>query len=640
MATNKMNTVFVLSLCLTFNGIAQTDTTKLLPATEVTAQRFNRFSVGQIQLQGDSQTVSFYKNLRLTDYLQSETPLSIKAYGTGLASVSVRGMAANHTTVLWNGINLQNPLHGLNDLAILEVGSVSRIDVKLGGCSALGGSGAIGGIVYLENEKPQNDGIHGTIGYDLGSFGLSNAHGQLDFNEKKWGGSVRLSHQAATNDFVFRNNAELGKPLQHVVHAAYNNRNATANLFGQLSDNDFVKFSFWQSRNFRELTPTMTSRNDNAVYKDTADRLTGEWTHLFNKSVFKVRGAYLYDKNFYESDVVKNSQNGVRSVIGEVEWNGNITTKHSLRAGINATSDQSNNGNYREIHERNRLAFFISDAFTTDFVTLTANLRQEWIDKWQPTTFSIGFEKNVLKSSIPNSQSPIPNPQSLILRGAFSRNYNVPTFNDLYWTQLGNPNLVTEQGWSKELGVSFKTKKDNKQLQADFTVFDIDMKNRIVWQPQSDGQWRPTNLNQVQSQGIETLVRLQVSNPTIKYRISANYQFAHATDGKGGVQLFVPAHKGSLSAWLQYKRGYAAWQQTASSKRYGATDKTMWTNPFTLADATLGYSPTVFKYKKHHFDLNADIYLRVSNVFNTDYEVVRFYPNARRQYRLAFLLRF
>ncbi len=622
--------VFILLILVKFNAIAQLDTVKILPEAQVTAQRFNHLSVGQVQMQNDSQTFSFYKNLRLSDYLQSETPLSIKAYGTGVATVSMRGTAANHTAILWNGINLQNPLNGGSDLAIVELGAVTRVDVKLGGCSALCGSGAIGGIVYLDNEKPPNEGFHGNMGYDFGSFGLSNGHAQLDFNKKRFGGSVRLSHQKATNDFIFKNTAEIGQPLQRAKHAAYDFFNVTANLFGQLSNNDFIKINFWQSRNYREITPTMTSRSDNAIYRDTANRLATEWTHIFKKSYLKLRGAYLYDKNFYQSDVIENSQNGVRSLIGEGEWNYALSEKHSFRAGFNSTNDQSDNNNYRKNHERTRFAMFLSDAFVSNFITLTANIRQEWLNKLQPTTFSVGFEKNISKIAAKND---------FILRGSLSRNYNVPTFNDLYWPNLGNSDLATEQGWSKEIGISFKTKKEYQQWQADLTIFDIDVKNRIVWQPQSDGQWRPTNLFQVQSQGFEALVRLQGSKQGLKYRISANYQFAHATDGKGGVQLFVPAHKGSLSTWLHYKKAYVSWQQTASSKRYGTTDKTTWTKPFTLTDVTLGYTPS-YSSKKTAFELKTDIRLRVSNVFNADYELIRFYPNPKRLYRLEVLTSF
>lgn len=611
-------------LFLSLYAAAQTDSVRLLPSAEITAQRLNVFSIGQTQMHSDSQTLSLYKNSSLADYLQSETPLSIRTYGTGLASVATRGMAANHTALLWNGINLQNPLNGLNDMGLLDVGTTQRVDVKLGGSSALFGSGAIGGVIYLDNEKPKTEGFHANLGYTRGSYDLQNAHGELSFNKKKVGGSIRIAQQSATNDFEFRNTAEIGQPLQRANHAAYNLVNMTANLFAELSDKDFIKLNFWQSHNYREITPTMTARNDNAIYRDSAKRIVGEWAHIFKKSYLKMRGAYIFDKNAYQSDVISNSQNGIGSAIGEVEWNANISKKQTLRVGLNATNDYSNNSNYTENHQRTRLALFVNDAFITNFITLTANIRQEWMNQWQPTTFSTGFEKKLLK---PHSY------YQLLLRGSLSRNYNVPTFNDLYWAELGNPNLETEQGWSKELGVSLKTKKDKHQYQAHLTFFDIDMKNRIVWLPQTNGQWRPTNIERIQSRGIETWGGYQGATAHFQYKINANYQFAHATDGKGGVQLFVPAHNGSVSAWLKYRSVYASWQETASSKRYGTTDKTTWTNPFTVADATVGFTPSVKK-------VNFDVRLQISNVFDADYQVIRFYPNMKRTFRLALGLSF
>ncbi len=625
---------------------AQTsDTTKQLPAAEVTAQRLNVFSIGQTQLQSDSLTLDLYKNQHLSDYLQAETPLSIRTYGTGLASVAVRGMAANHTAILWNGINLQNPLNGLNDMALLDVGSTQRIDVKLGGNSALFGSGAIGGVVYLDNEKPKTDGFHGQIGYGLGSYGFRNEQAQLDFKKKKIGGSLRIAHQAAKNDFLFRNTAEIGQPLQNATHAAYNLLNINVHVFAELTQKDFLKVNFWQSNNQRDITPTMTARPDNAVYSDSASRGVVEWTHFLQKSYFKVRGAFVFDKNFYNSDVVQNSQNNIRSYVGEAEWNVNFSQKHTLRAGFNTTADLSDNTNYGDNHQRTRLALFVNDALTTKFITLTANIRQEYLNKLQPTTFSFGFEKKLFESvntqqlTVNNEQVTTPNSSfiihhsSLILRGSLSRNFNVPTFNDLYWAGLGNPNLETEQGWSKEVGISYKSHSTRRSFQAHLTAFDIEMSNRIVWQPQTDGRWRPTNINRFLSRGIETGARFQGTIQMFGYKINAQYQYVHATDGNGGVQLFVPAHNGSVSAWLTYKNGYFAWTQTASSKRFGTTDKTTWTNPFTLADATLGFTPSVKKLK-------TDIRLQMTNVFNTDYQVIRFYPNPKRMVRLALSLGF
>ncbi len=648
-----MKRTFTLSLlCLSVISQAQTDTTKQLPAAEVTAQRLNVFSIGQTQLQSDSLTLNLYKNQHLSDYLQAETPLSIRTYGTGLASVAVRGMAANHTAVLWNGINIQNPLNGLNDMALLDVGSTQKIDVKLGGNSALFGSGAIGGVVYLDNEKPKTQGFHGQIGYGLGSYGFRNFQAELAVTKKKIGGSLRFAHQAAKNDFLFRNTAEIGQPLQRATHAAYDLLNINANVFAELTSKDFLKVNFWQSHNERDITPTMTARNDNAVYSDSARRGVAEWTHFFQKSYLKVRGAFVFDKNHYNSDVVQNSQNNIGSYIGETEWNYDFSSKHTLRAGFNTTFDQSENSNYNDNHQRTRLALFVNDAITTKFITLTANIRQEYLNKLQPTTFSFGFEKKLFESDkrqqATGNSEPSATPHyplstihyQLILRGSFSRNFNVPTFNDLYWAELGNANLETEQGWSKEIGISYKSHSAKRSFQAHLTAFAIDMTNRIVWQPQTDGRWRPTNINRFLSRGIETWARFQGTIQAFSYKINAQYQYVHATDGNGGVQLFVPAHNGGVSAWLLYRHAYLAWSQTASSRRFGTSDKTAWTDAFTLADATLGFTPSVNRGFMGRLGLKTELRLQVSNIFNTDYQVIRFYPNPKRMVRLGLSLGF
>jgi vitamin B12 transporter len=192
--------IVIIALLTYLSVSAQTDTARALPTIEITAQSINRFAVGQFQINSDSQTMRIFQGQKMADWLQAETPLSIRAYGTGNANVAARGMASSHTAVVWNGINLQNALNGGVDLNLLEVGSTDRVGVKLGGGSALYGSGAIGGSIFLDNNVSQTAGFNGEIGLGLGSFGFQNQRAKLGFGSKKIVGSVSVSHQKAVND--------------------------------------------------------------------------------------------------------------------------------------------------------------------------------------------------------------------------------------------------------------------------------------------------------------------------------------------------------------------------------------------------------------------------------------------------------
>jgi vitamin B12 transporter len=606
--------IVIIALLTCLSASAQTDTARALPTIEITAQSTNRFAVGQFQINSDSQTLRVFQGQKMADWLQAETPLSIRAYGTGNANVAARGMAASHTAVVWNGINLQNALNGGVDLNLLEVSSSDRVGVKLGGGSALYGSGAIGGSIFLDNNVSQTEGFNGEIGLGFGRFGYQNQRAKLGFGSKKISGSMSVSHQKAVNDFRFINTAEIGKPLDTAQNAAFERLNLTQNLIFNFTTKDILKVNLWQSLNSREITPTMTEANNHAVFKDTAYRAVVEWAHFFRKSYLKLKTAYLDDNNRYDSDLIKNSQNRVKTVVVEGEYNHAFSEKHNVRFGANFTEDKSATNNFEGNKTRTRFALFANDVLDLNVLKLSLNIRQEMVDsKTIPFTFSTGFEMPILKK------------KALTLRGSFSKNYNLPALNDLYWNLLGKTDLLPESGWSQELGLTFTQEKERLSIKTGLTFFNIDLDNRILWQPQNDGVWRPNNLTKMTSQGVELMSHFRYKNKDLTITLTPQYQLSKATDEAGNPIIYTPLRSGSVSLKAQYKSVYAYFNQMASSRRYmvGGT----WTNPFTMGNVTFGATPSVFGAKM-------DVKLHIFNVWDTDYEVIRFYPNPKRQVRL------
>ena len=151
-----------------WGATAQTDSTWQLKTVEITASRFTRFAVGQSQIDFDSATVGNFQNQSFADMLRQNTPLSIKSYGAGLATISMRGTSASHTALLWNGFDIRPSMSGNADLSILP-NAFEKISVKNGGCSALFGCGAMGGAVYFDSEIREKRGFHGRVNASNGS---------------------------------------------------------------------------------------------------------------------------------------------------------------------------------------------------------------------------------------------------------------------------------------------------------------------------------------------------------------------------------------------------------------------------------------------------------------------------------------
>ncbi len=633
-------TVFFLLLCCSSSVRlqAQIDTTIQFKTLEIAATHLENFAIGQAEIRSDSSTMNLFRGAKLADFLQSQSMVNLKTYGSGLTTLSMRGMSASHTAIIWNGINIQNALNGNNDAAILSVAAAEQITVQLGGNSALAGSGAIAGTIRLDNNllSDWRNGLHAQIGYTIGAWGEREGRTKIDFGAKHWFISMNLQRQTAKNDFLFRNTAEIGQPLQQAQNANFERNNQTLSFTFAPTPISWLKINVWRSQNYRAITPTMTAATDNANLRDTADRLTIGWGRCLDyRRTIEARVAYLSDKNTYNSNNIRDSRNNVRTWVAEAALTQSDFnhTGHDWRIAANMTNDRADNNNYQNPQsQRTRLALVFNEAYKSRFIHLSANIRQEWVQSaFTPPTFSIGASKKL---------SPRNAKQLWTLRGSWSRNFNLPSLNDLYWANLGNPDLQPEQGWSGELGVTTKHYTDHADWSANLTLFDLDIQNRIVWLPQSDGQFRPTNLQRALSRGIECWGDYTRKYSNGEYKIRLSYQFVAAEDGNGGAMLYVPAHKIAVSTVAKYRNAYASWQQTASDQRFASTDRSTFTAPFTTGDVTLGITTGLWKHPKTGWQLRGDWRLQVNNIFDSDYQVIPYYPNPKRQWRIEGMIYF
>jgi vitamin B12 transporter len=136
--------------------------------------------------------------------------------------------------------------------------------------------------------------------------------------------------------------------------------------------------------------------------------------------------------------------------------------------------------------------------------------------------------------------------------GALSRCFRVPTFNDLYYPDVGwakgNADLKPEKGITRELGVDADV---NRYLSCGLNFYRSNYKELINWAPTdpSGMVWQVKNIGSAIIDGIEFETKIY---PRPHFEIDSMYTYLRAKDNKADKYLiYRPQHKVDCS--LKYK---------------------------------------------------------------------------------------
>ncbi len=118
------------------------------------------------------------KQVRILSDVMREVPgVAVSRTGTvgTLTQVRIRGAEGNHTLVLVDGIEVNDPSGGSEfDFGNLLAADIERIEILRGPQSALYGSDAIGGVINIVTKKGQGPAT-ASLGVEGGSFGTGQA---------------------------------------------------------------------------------------------------------------------------------------------------------------------------------------------------------------------------------------------------------------------------------------------------------------------------------------------------------------------------------------------------------------------------------------------------------------------------------
>lgn len=596
-----------------------------LKEVNISSTRLQKFAVGHKVEIIDSLTKQAYAGVALSNLLAEQSAMYVKAYGpSGIATVSFRGSNANHTPVLWNGINLQSPMLGQVDFSLIPIIAADEISIQYGGAGALCGSGAIGGVVHLNSPLNFNQGLKINATLNYGSFNDWSSSAGVSISKDKCLHSSKFYHRSALNNFTFYNNSKAGNPLERLSNAALNQWAYIQENAFKLNEKQVLNIRYWYQQSDRQVAPGMAQQQSTAQQFDQAQRALLHWQYSGKLVALNIKQALLSEALNYDDSISHiNSQNQSLSVISEVESNFNIHTQHKFDAGINNTYNMARAQAYGTSKAQERFALFAAYKWESKSNTksLVLSARQEWLDgKILPLSPALGFEIDI----IPN----------LYLKGKASRNYRIPTFNDLYWIPGGNRNLVAEQGWSEDLGLYYSTQKGNIQYKASVNIYNSLINNWIVWLP-TENYWAPANIMQVWSRGLESDWQVLRNSGKIQwtlrlntaYTLASNQQLKAVNDESLYKQLiYVPIYKGFVNAGAGYKSYRINYHCAYTGYRYTSSDNSSFLDPYILHHITLSKDLRLAKCA-------ASLFFKVNNIANSTYQLVAGRPMPLRFYQ-------
>lgn len=168
-------------------SLAQAEEARILDTVEVSSLR-------GVELDSVTSSVSILTQddlaVRLSpnpaDQLRAVPGVAVSRSGSvgGLTQVRMRGAEANHTLVLFEGIEISDPVNGDTDFGLLTALPTGKIEVLRGAASSIHGSDAIGGVISIAAAREA--GLNASA--EAGSFGT--VRGTLGLSGDRFGAAL------------------------------------------------------------------------------------------------------------------------------------------------------------------------------------------------------------------------------------------------------------------------------------------------------------------------------------------------------------------------------------------------------------------------------------------------------------------
>jgi len=600
-------------------------------------------------------TLGRFSNYNVADAIRFFSGVQLKDYGGigGIKTINVRGMGSEHTGIFYDGIQLGNAQNGQIDLGKYSIQNMEAVSLYQGQRSDLDQSAksyASANSLYLKTKTPKfSNGKKININTSIksGSFGLINPSVNLDFkiNHKL---SARLSTEYlnANGKYKFRYTNGVYDTIATRNNADVESFRLETSLYGKQGEKNDWNVKLYHYDSERGLPGAIVANRFKRPQRlwDENNFIQGEYTNHVNDAYFFVlRGKYAHNYSKYvDPEIIK--------VDGELE--NRYTQKEFYLSMVNtftilpfwrislATDLQQNTMDanlYRFSYpKRITLLSALATEFNFNKIKIQASVLSTTVDD-EVEYYEAAKDVQEYTPTIMMNWQPFAS-NKFRLRAFYKRIFRLPTFNDLYYTFIGNTFLDPEDAKQVNVGFSYQPKINNLSLDIQADVYKNQIKNKIVAVPGTNlFRWSMLNLGKVETTGVETNIKTNGHlGDQFKYRTNLSYTYQKSIDVTSGASNYgdqipyIPLHSGSFSTLIDYKKIEFNYSFIYTGERYSqkANIASNYLQPWYTHDLSLGR--TLF-FNQHKLK----ILVEVNNVFNQQYAVIKNFPMPGRSYRFT-----
>lgn len=597
--------------------------------------------------------------LQLSDAVKHFAGVTVKDYGGigGLKTVSLRSLGAEHTAVGYDGITLTDCQTGQIDISRFSLDNVDRLSLSNGQSDNIFQPArffASAGILNIQTLTPGfREGKPTNLSAALkgGSWGLINPSLTVEQKlSKRWALSASGEWMHADGQYpytLYYGGKDDLTSEEKRKNTEVEQMRAEVGLFGNFSDTEQWKLKAYYFQSSRGL-PSATT-----LYYDYASQ-------------------HLWDKNFFAQSQYKKELSPKWAFQTSAKWNWSY--QRYLDPDYKGADGKMDNRYYQQEYylsgsllyrAMNRLSFSLSadgsintlDTQADNFARPTrysglVALAGKYVDDWLTISGSLlgtaineevkqgtaygNFRKLSPYASV--SFKPFRN-EEFRIRLFYKDVFRLPSFNDLYYGQVGNVDLKPENARQYNVGLTYSRSFGRFVPFASATVdaYYNRVTDKIVAVPTKNlFIWSMVNLGKVDIKGIDVTGNVSLQ-PAEKVRInlSGNYTYQRALDMTDPTSktyknqiAYTPRVSGSGQAGIETPWINLSYSFLFSGKRYvlGQNISENQLDGYTDHSISAGRD---FRLRKVKFSINVEML----NLADKNYEIVKNFPMPGRSVR-------